>query len=86
MTALHAPGPPTAVVIQNTKGGGPGRVGAWLNEAGISLEVLRPFEGEVLPKVLGGRPLLVLSGGFLPNDDERALAPGHPPSRGTGAG
>ena len=69
---LHAQGPPTAVVIQNTKGGGPGQVGAWLREVGIGLEVLRPFESDVLPKALGGRPLLVLGGGFLPNDDERA--------------
>ncbi|MFE4721268.1 type 1 glutamine amidotransferase, partial [Streptomyces sp. NPDC056728] len=66
MTPTHAPGPPTAVVIQNTRSGGPGRVGAWLREAGIGLEVLRPYEGEALPQKLDGRPLLVLGGGFLP--------------------
>ncbi|MGW7287797.1 type 1 glutamine amidotransferase, partial [Streptomyces sp. NPDC054847] len=72
MTPSHAPGPPTAVVVQNTRSGGPGRVGAWLREAGIGLEVLRPYEGEALPQALDGRPLLVLGGGFLPDDDERA--------------
>ncbi|MFF0291244.1 type 1 glutamine amidotransferase [Streptomyces sp. NPDC005262] len=72
MTPSNAPGPPTAVVVQNTRSGGPGRVGAWLREAGIGLEVLRPYNGEALPQALGGRPLLVLGGGFLPDDDERA--------------
>lgn len=34
--------------------------------------MLRPYDGEELPAVLGGRPLIVLGGGFLPDDDERA--------------
>lgn len=72
MTPSHAPGRPTAVVVQNTRSGGPGRVGVWLREAGIRLHVLRPYEGEALPRTLDGRPLLVLGGGFLPDDDERA--------------
>lgn len=72
MTPSRAPGPPTAVVVQNTKSGGPARVGAWLREAGLGLEVLRPYEGDALPQALDGRPLLVLGGGFLPDDDERA--------------
>ncbi|WP_406109989.1 type 1 glutamine amidotransferase [Streptomyces sp. NBC_01003] len=74
MTSSHAQGPhaQTALVIQNTRSGGPGRVGAWLRDAGLGLEVLRPYEGEALPESLDGRPLLVLGGGFLPDDDERA--------------
>ncbi|WP_306319509.1 MULTISPECIES: type 1 glutamine amidotransferase [unclassified Streptomyces] len=60
------------LVVQNTRSGGPGRVGDWLGEAGVGLEVLRPYEGEELPEKLGGRPLIVLGGGFLPDDDERA--------------
>lgn len=60
------------LVVQNTAGGGPGRVGVWLREVGLELDVRRPFEGEGLPEELGGRPLLVLGGGYLPDDDERA--------------
>ncbi|MFC8539124.1 type 1 glutamine amidotransferase [Streptomyces sp. NPDC057249] len=62
----------SALVVQNTARGGPGRVGAWLGAAGLGLRVLRPYAGEELPSVLGGRPLLVLGGGFLPDDDARA--------------
>ncbi|MET8473528.1 type 1 glutamine amidotransferase [Streptomyces sp. NPDC006422] len=62
----------TVLVVQHTRTGGPGRVGDWLRAAGLALEVVRPFEGEELPDELGGRPLLVLGGGFLPDDDERA--------------
>ncbi|MFI5658664.1 type 1 glutamine amidotransferase [Streptomyces sp. NPDC051684] len=60
------------LVVQNTRSGGPGRVGDWLREAGLAVEVLRPYAGEVLPEMLDGRPLLVLGGGFLPDDDARA--------------
>ncbi|MFI0239928.1 type 1 glutamine amidotransferase [Streptomyces sp. NPDC016845] len=63
---------PTVLMIQHTPGGGPGRVGAWLREAGLDVRVLRPYEGEDLPGTLGGRPLVVLGGGYLPDDDERA--------------
>ncbi|MFE6041227.1 type 1 glutamine amidotransferase [Streptomyces sp. NPDC056452] len=72
MTPSHVPDPPIALAVQNTRNGGPGRVGAWLREAGIDLEVVRPYEGEALPRTLGSRPLLVLGGDFLPDDDERA--------------
>ncbi|MGD6748287.1 type 1 glutamine amidotransferase [Streptomyces sp. BH106] len=60
------------LVVQNTKSGGPGRVGDRLREAGLALEVLHPYEGAEMPETLDGRPLLVLGGGFLPDDDERA--------------
>ncbi|MFZ3565505.1 type 1 glutamine amidotransferase [Streptomyces sp. BH097] len=60
------------LVVQNTRSGGPGRVGDWLREAGLAVEVLRPYEGEALPEALDDRPLLVLGGGFLPDDDARA--------------
>ncbi|NED13934.1 type 1 glutamine amidotransferase [Streptomyces sp. SID9124] len=62
----------SVLVVQNTSYGGPGRLGAWLGAAGLELEVLRPYAGEELPCGLGGRPLLVLGGGFLPDDDARA--------------
>ncbi|MGW1183622.1 type 1 glutamine amidotransferase [Streptomyces drozdowiczii] len=62
----------SVLVVQNTPYGGPGRLGAWLGATGLELEVLRPYAGEELPSGLGGRPLLVLGGGFLPDDDARA--------------
>ncbi|OKJ68612.1 type 1 glutamine amidotransferase [Streptomyces sp. CB02460] len=62
----------SVLVVQNTARGGPGRVGAWLSAAGLGLRVLRPYAGEALPTALGGRPLVVLGGGFLPDDDARA--------------
>ncbi|MZD09233.1 type 1 glutamine amidotransferase [Streptomyces sp. SID5785] len=60
------------VVVQNTQGGGPGRVGTWLRAAGADVEVVRPFDGDALPESLDGRALLVLGGGFMPDDDARA--------------
>ncbi|MFE7575768.1 type 1 glutamine amidotransferase [Streptomyces sp. NPDC057521] len=62
----------SVLVVQNTAHGGPGRVGGWLSAAGLGLRVLRPYAGEALPSALGGRPLVVLGGGFLPDDDARA--------------
>ncbi|KAF3469849.1 type 1 glutamine amidotransferase [Streptomyces sp. Tu 3180] len=60
------------LVVQNTPAGGPGRVGAWLREAGLRLEVVRAYAGEPLPGLLDHRALVVLGGGFLPYDDDRA--------------
>ncbi|MER7348218.1 type 1 glutamine amidotransferase [Streptomyces aurantiacus] len=47
-------------------------MGGWLREADLRLEVVRAHLGEPLPDALGDRALLVLGGGFLPWDDERA--------------
>jgi GMP synthase-like glutamine amidotransferase len=60
------------LVVQHTPGGGPGRFGAWLEEEGLDLEVVRAFEGATLPERLHGRALLVLGGGYLPDEDARA--------------
>lgn len=60
------------LVVQNTPGGGPGRIGDWLRGAGLDVEVARPFAGDLLPGALGGRALIVLGGGFMPDDDARA--------------
>ncbi|MEV3858966.1 type 1 glutamine amidotransferase [Streptomyces sp. NPDC050095] len=68
------------LVVQNTPHGGPGRVGAWLRAAGLDLRVLRPYDGESLPASLSGRPLVVLGGAYLPDDDARA--PWLPATRG----
>ncbi|ANH95026.1 type 1 glutamine amidotransferase [Streptomyces sp. NPDC057197] len=70
--ALAGRRPGSVLVVQHTERGGPGRVGAWLRAAGLGLEIRHPWAGEALPGTLDGRPLLVLGGGCLPDDDERA--------------
>ncbi|MEV5607614.1 type 1 glutamine amidotransferase [Streptomyces sp. NPDC052225] len=70
--AAETSGPGTVLAVQHTPGGGPGRFGDWLREAGRDVHVLRPYDGEALPDSLDGRALLVLGGGYLPDDDERA--------------
>ncbi|WP_410538685.1 type 1 glutamine amidotransferase [Streptomyces sp. KL2] len=71
-------GRPRVLTVQHTPSGGPGRFGAWLAEGGLALDVVRAYDGEPLPARLDGhRGLLVLGGGYLPDDDARApwLAP-----------
>ncbi|MDF4252200.1 type 1 glutamine amidotransferase [Streptomyces sp. WMMB303] len=67
----------TAWVVQNTPQGGPGRFGDWLTEAGVAVRTVPAHEGAPLPSRLAGGALVVLGGGFLPDDDTRApwLAP-----------
>ncbi|MCQ4213663.1 type 1 glutamine amidotransferase [Streptomyces longispororuber] len=72
MSSSREPVRGPVLVVQNTRSGGPGRVGGWLREAGLEVRTLHPYDGDVLPASLDGRPLLVLGGGFLPDDDERA--------------
>ncbi|WP_431900031.1 type 1 glutamine amidotransferase [Nonomuraea sp. bgisy101] len=60
------------LIVQNAASGGPRRVGDWLAEDGLGLEVVRAFEGAEVPARLGERALLVLGGGYLPSDDVRA--------------
>ncbi|MGI5347497.1 type 1 glutamine amidotransferase [Streptomyces sp. CA-250714] len=66
-----------ALVVQNTARGGPGRFGDWLAEAGLAVEIVRAYEGTPLPPRLTQDALVVLGGGFMPDDDVRApwLAP-----------
>ncbi|MFE3864515.1 type 1 glutamine amidotransferase [Streptomyces goshikiensis] len=60
------------LIVQNSPSSNPGRMGIWLREAGLRLDVVRAHTGEPLPAQLGDRALLVLGGGFLPWEDERA--------------
>ncbi|MFC4497337.1 type 1 glutamine amidotransferase [Streptomyces ovatisporus] len=67
------------LVIQNTPGGGPGRLGDWLREEGLELDVVHAYGGSPLPENLAGHQAVVfLGGGYMPDADERApwLAPG----------
>lgn len=60
------------VVVQNVATGGPGRLGRWLEEDGLALDMVTAYDGSPPPTRLGDRGLVVLGGGFLPDDDERA--------------
>ncbi len=61
---------PRVLVVQNAKPSGPRRLGAWLREAGLEPEVVL---GEEVPASLDGYAgLVMLGGGLMPDDDERA--------------
>ncbi|AYY15647.1 type 1 glutamine amidotransferase [Actinobacteria bacterium YIM 96077] len=63
---------PRVLVIQNTRRSGPRRLGDWLRADGLELDVRLPFDGTPLPDRLDHDALVVLGGGFMPDDDERA--------------
>ncbi|MFJ3715126.1 type 1 glutamine amidotransferase [Streptomyces sp. NPDC090057] len=62
----------TALVVQNGPNGGPGRWAGWLAEGGVDLDVVRADTGQELPDRLAHEALIVLGGGYLPDDDTRA--------------
>lgn len=62
---------PTALVIQNGPKGGPGRVGEWLTDAGIDLDIAHGYQTPV-PERLHHDALIVLGGGYLPDADDKA--------------
>jgi GMP synthase-like glutamine amidotransferase len=61
-----------ALVVQHTERGGPDRWAEWLAEGGLALDVVRPYDGETVPGKLERDALIVLGGGYLPDDDARA--------------
>ncbi len=60
------------LVVQNTPTGGPDRLGRWLERDGLELDVVTAYDGSPLPGRLEHAGLLVLGGGFMPDDDARA--------------
>jgi GMP synthase (glutamine-hydrolysing) len=67
-----------ALVVQNTPRGGPGRLGTWLDEFGLTPDVVRAYDGHALPGTLERhQAIVVLGGGYMPDADDRApwLAP-----------
>ncbi|SCK23419.1 type 1 glutamine amidotransferase [Streptomyces sp. WMMB 322] len=61
------------LVVQNTPAGGPGRIGDWLGEEGLALDVVHAYDGGQLPRDLSGHHgLLVLGGGYMPDADGSA--------------
>ncbi|WP_433518140.1 type 1 glutamine amidotransferase [Nonomuraea sp. CA-143628] len=60
------------LIVQNSRSGGPGRLGGWLEEAGLRLDVVPAYDGAPLPARLSHDAMIMLGGGFLPSDDYRA--------------
>jgi GMP synthase (glutamine-hydrolysing) len=63
---------PTALVVQNTPNETPARLGEWLTEAGVLLDVRTPYDGRPLPGLDGAAALLVMGGPMGAYDDEDA--------------
>lgn len=57
------------LVVQNGPGGGPRRFGAWLEQQGLTLDVVHAYAGAPLPRRLGHAAILPLGGGPMPDDD-----------------
>ncbi|WP_166349998.1 type 1 glutamine amidotransferase [Phytoactinopolyspora limicola] len=62
----------SALVIQHTAQGGPRRLEEWWQAAGLRLDVVRAFEGAEIPDELYHDALVVLGGGYMPDDDTSA--------------
>ncbi|MFD9945386.1 type 1 glutamine amidotransferase [Nonomuraea sp. NPDC059023] len=60
------------LIVQNSRSGGPGRFGDWLAASGLRPEVVHAHEGAALPETLEHDAMVVLGGGYLPDDDARA--------------
>jgi GMP synthase (glutamine-hydrolysing) len=70
---------PTVLVVESSPADPPGRLGDWLADAGLLLDVRRPHAGDALPALRGFAALLVLGGAMRVDDDE--VAPWLPATR-----
>ena len=61
---------PRILVVEHEESCPPHLVGAWLAEAGCTLEVCRPYAGDALPALTSYDGVLVLGGEMGANDDE----------------
>ncbi|MEU5873594.1 type 1 glutamine amidotransferase [Glycomyces sp. NPDC047369] len=64
----------TALVIENDPEQGLGRAAAWLAEAGMELDTVRPHLGEAVPNSAGGHEALIALGGGRGKDWTDELA------------
>ncbi len=65
-------GGPRLLVIEHQPTCPPGLVGAWLEDAGVQLDVVRPYDGGQVPVSVDAAGLLVLGGTMSCQDDEAA--------------
>ncbi len=70
----------SVLVIQHQATCPPARLGQWLREDGVDLDVRRPYEGEPLPEDLTGHAGLVVLGGQMGCRDD-GVAPWLPATR-----
>ena len=69
--AREHPDTTSVLVVQHEPECPPGLVGAWLTEAGATLDVVHPYAGDALPVDLTGHAGLVVLGGHMgANDDD----------------
>ncbi len=69
--AARAAAQPRVLVVQNAASSGVRRLGGWLADEGIAVEVVAGEQG--LPETLAGYDgLVMLGGGLMPDDDDRA--------------
>lgn len=61
-----------ALVVTHTASEGPGTLAHWLPAAGVELDVVRPWRGEVLPDHLESDALVVMGGPQQAYDDSSA--------------
>lgn len=66
------PDRPTVTVLRNDADSGPGRLPAWADAEGVRTDLVRADAGDPLPAAQDLDGLVMLGGGFLPDDDERA--------------
>ncbi|MBD8869915.1 type 1 glutamine amidotransferase [Nocardioides donggukensis] len=62
-------GGPRVLVVEHEAACPPAHLGRWLEEAGCTLEVCRPYAGDALPDLAPYDALLVLGGSMGANDD-----------------
>ncbi|NUW45461.1 type 1 glutamine amidotransferase [Nonomuraea rhodomycinica] len=65
------------LIVQNSRSGGPGRLGGWLEDMGLRLDVVHAYDGAPVPARLRHDAMIMMGGGYLPGEDDRApwLAP-----------
>lgn len=71
---------PLLLVVQHQRTCPTGRAGTWLREAGVALDVRRPYAGDALPQDLGGHDGLLVLGGQMGHADDE-VAPWLPATR-----
>lgn len=72
MGAAEAAARPVVLVVQHEEDAGPGLVGERLGRTGLRLDVVRAWLGEPLPDGLGGHAGLLVLGGSVNCEDDRA--------------
>lgn len=63
---------PSVLIIQHTPRGGPRRLLDWLHEDGLTTDVIEAHTGALVPGRLTHDSVVVLGGGYVPDDDARA--------------